>query len=142
MHQARGHVPRQKGARGAQALARAPAPWRWPRKRAAGAQPCPLAEPRGVTPGTPSHWKRPPPPACLHTHHPVPSPPPCRPPRPPQIGPKDVVRLQTGGTGYAARDGEKAQASKHWHLGPGSGKADLRGQHKGVTSSFGLRFMN
>ena len=58
------------------------------------------------------------------------------------MGPKDVIKLQTGGTGFAARDGGKVQSSKHFHLGPGSGRADLRGQHQGPKSSFGLVFNN
>jgi nitric oxide synthase-interacting protein len=52
------------------------------------------------------------------------------------------VKLQTGATGFAAHDGEKTQAKKHWHLGPGSGRADLRGQHQGPKSAFGLVFNN
>lgn len=59
-----------------------------------------------------------------------------------KVGPKDVIKLQTGGTGFAARDGDKAQATKHWLLGPGSGRADLRGQHQGPRSAGGLVFMN
>jgi hypothetical protein len=34
-----------------------------------------------------------------------------------RVGPKDIIRLQGGGTGYAARDGEKAQVQKHFSLG-------------------------
>lgn len=34
-----------------------------------------------------------------------------------RVGPKDIIRLQTGGTGYAGRDGEKAQVKKHFALG-------------------------
>lgn len=60
-----------------------------------------------------------------------------------KVAPRDVIRLQTGGTGFAARDGEKAQAAKHYTLGPGSGRAPLRGQHAGpTTSAFGLTFHN
>jgi nitric oxide synthase-interacting protein len=55
---------------------------------------------------------------------------------------KDIIRLQTGGTGFAARDGDKVQVKKHFHLGPGSGRADLRGQHQGPRSHFGLQFYN
>lgn len=55
---------------------------------------------------------------------------------------KDVVKLQRGGTGFAANDGEKARASSFWYLGPGSGKADLRGQHQGAPSKGGLVFSN
>ena len=59
-----------------------------------------------------------------------------------KIREKDVVELQKGGTGFAAHDGEKAQATSFWHLGPGSGLADLRGQHQGGPSKGGLVFMN
>eukprot|EP00775_Hariotina_reticulata_P008739 gene8739-8919_t len=55
---------------------------------------------------------------------------------------KDIIKLQTGGTGFAARDGDKVQVKKHFHLGPGSGRADLRGQHQGPRSHFGLQFYN
>jgi hypothetical protein len=34
-----------------------------------------------------------------------------------RVGPKDIIRLQGGGTGYAGRDGEKAQVKKHFSLG-------------------------
>lgn len=34
-----------------------------------------------------------------------------------RVGPKDIIRLKTGGTGYAARDGDKAQVNKHYALG-------------------------
>jgi nitric oxide synthase-interacting protein len=59
-----------------------------------------------------------------------------------RVGPKDIIRLQGGGTGYAGRDGEKAQVKKHFSLGPGNGRADLRGQHQGPRSHFGLAFTN
>jgi nitric oxide synthase-interacting protein len=59
-----------------------------------------------------------------------------------RLGEKDVIKLQTGGTGYAARDGDKVQVQKHFALGPGSGRADLRGQHQGPRSQFGLQFYN
>ncbi|KAF6256994.1 hypothetical protein COO60DRAFT_1702037 [Scenedesmus sp. NREL 46B-D3] len=52
------------------------------------------------------------------------------------------ARKWGGGTGYAGRDGAKAQVKKHFHLGPGSGRADLRGQHQGPKSHFGLQFYN
>lgn len=55
---------------------------------------------------------------------------------------KDAVRLRTGGTGFAAHDSAKVLAKKHFALGPGSGKADLRGQHQGARSLGGLVFMN
>lgn len=55
---------------------------------------------------------------------------------------KDVITLKTGGTGFAARDGDKVEAKKHYMLGPGSGKADLRGQHQGPRSLGGLQFYN
>lgn len=34
-----------------------------------------------------------------------------------RVGPKDIIHLQGGGTGYAGRDGEKAQVKKHFALG-------------------------
>lgn len=43
-----------------------------------------------------------------------------------RVGPKDIIRLQTGGTGYAARDGEKAQVKKHFSLGERGGVAGWR----------------
>lgn len=55
---------------------------------------------------------------------------------------RDVIELQRGGTGYAAHDGDKAQASKYWQMGPGSGRADLRGQHRGARSLGGLVMQN
>ena len=54
----------------------------------------------------------------------------------------DVVEIKAGGTGFAARDGEKLQVQKHFALGPGSGLADLRGQHQGPASRGGLVFWN
>lgn len=59
-----------------------------------------------------------------------------------RIKDKDVVELQRGGTGFAAHDGNKAQAKKHYHLGAGSGLADLRGQLAAGTSKGGLVFWN
>mmetsp|Transcript_38068 Transcript_38068/g.84778 ORF Transcript_38068/g.84778 Transcript_38068/m.84778 type:complete len:321 (-) Transcript_38068:542-1504(-) len=59
-----------------------------------------------------------------------------------RIREKEVIELQTGGTGFAARDGEKVQTQKHFALGPGSGRQDLRGQHQGPRSLGGLNFMN
>jgi hypothetical protein len=38
-----------------------------------------------------------------------------------RVGPKDIIHLQTGGTGFAARDGEKAQVKKHFSLGECAG---------------------
>jgi len=55
---------------------------------------------------------------------------------------RDVVKLQKGGTGFAEHDGSKTKSEKFWHLGPGSGLADLRGQHQGAPSKGGLTFMN
>mmetsp|Transcript_29649 Transcript_29649/g.54374 ORF Transcript_29649/g.54374 Transcript_29649/m.54374 type:complete len:321 (-) Transcript_29649:734-1696(-) len=55
---------------------------------------------------------------------------------------KDVIELQTGGTGFAGRDGEKVQSKKRFLLGPGSGLADLRGQHQGPRSLGGLAQWN
>jgi hypothetical protein len=34
-----------------------------------------------------------------------------------RVGPKDIIRLQGGGTGFAAHDGDKAQVHKHFALG-------------------------
>lgn len=34
-----------------------------------------------------------------------------------RVGPKDIIRLQSGGTGFAARDGDKAEVKKHFALG-------------------------
>ena len=58
-----------------------------------------------------------------------------------KIKDSDVIELQKGGTGFAAHDGKETQSSKHWILGPGSGRADLRGQHQGPRSATGLTFM-
>jgi nitric oxide synthase-interacting protein len=56
---------------------------------------------------------------------------------------KDVIKLVTGGTGFAGgKQGDKLQSDKKYTLGPGSGKADLRGQAAGGASRFGLSFMN
>jgi hypothetical protein len=41
---------------------------------------------------------------------------------------KKVIELQTGGTGFVARDGDKAEAKKTYSSGVGNGLADLRGQ--------------
>lgn len=59
-----------------------------------------------------------------------------------RIKESDVIELRTGGTGFAGRDGERLQVKKHFALGPGSGLADLRGQHQGPASRGGLVFMN
>lgn len=59
-----------------------------------------------------------------------------------RIKEKDVVELQRGGTGFSAHDKERTQATKYWALGPGSGLADLRGQHSGPRSVGGLVFNN
>ena len=53
-----------------------------------------------------------------------------------------MVKLQRGGTGFAAHDGDKTESKKFYHLGPGSGLADLRGQHQGTASRGGLVFHN
>ncbi|GLI59813.1 hypothetical protein VaNZ11_001780 [Volvox africanus] len=55
---------------------------------------------------------------------------------------KDVIELKTGGTGFAARDGERVETKKYFMLGPGNGLRDLRGQHQGPRSLGGLVFMN
>ena len=54
----------------------------------------------------------------------------------------DVLELQKGGTGFAKHDGDATQSSKYFALGPGSGRADLRGQHRGAVSKGGLVFNN
>ncbi|MEW5299194.1 MAG: hypothetical protein WDW36_002232 [Sanguina aurantia] len=59
-----------------------------------------------------------------------------------RVRPKDVVELKTSGTGFSARDGDKGQSSKHWTLGPGSGRQDLRGQHASARSLGGLVMNN
>mmetsp|Transcript_32152 Transcript_32152/g.82337 ORF Transcript_32152/g.82337 Transcript_32152/m.82337 type:complete len:321 (-) Transcript_32152:241-1203(-) len=59
-----------------------------------------------------------------------------------KIRERDVVKLQRGGTGFAAHDGDKVESKKFWHLGPGSGLADLRGQHRNAPSRGGLSIMN
>lgn len=55
---------------------------------------------------------------------------------------KDVIKLVAGGTGFAGREGQKLEAGKSYTLGPGSGRADLRGQAAGARSRFGLTFHN
>lgn len=55
---------------------------------------------------------------------------------------KDVIELRRGGTGFIAHDGKQAQATKHWHLGAGSGLADHRGQMAAGASRGGLVFHN
>ncbi|KAG2422207.1 hypothetical protein HXX76_016207 [Chlamydomonas incerta] len=55
---------------------------------------------------------------------------------------KDVIELKTGGTGFAARDGQRVQTKKYFMLGPGNGLRDLRGQHQGGRSLGGLVFNN
>eukprot|EP00192_Tetraselmis_astigmatica_P014249 CAMPEP_0117675388 /NCGR_PEP_ID=MMETSP0804-20121206/15577_1 /TAXON_ID=1074897 /ORGANISM="Tetraselmis astigmatica, Strain CCMP880" /LENGTH=307 /DNA_ID=CAMNT_0005484385 /DNA_START=301 /DNA_END=1224 /DNA_ORIENTATION=- len=59
-----------------------------------------------------------------------------------KIREKDVINLRGGGTGFAQHDGDRTQSKKYFHLGPGSGLADLRGQHQGVPSRGGLVFTN
>ena len=54
----------------------------------------------------------------------------------------DVIEVKRGGTGFALHDGKSIESSKYWYLGPGSGMADLRGQHQGPRSATGLIFMN
>ena len=55
-----------------------------------------------------------------------------------KIKSKDVIKLVGGGTGFAAREGQKLESAKKYTLGPGSGRADLRGQAAGGASRFGL----
>ena len=59
-----------------------------------------------------------------------------------RIKEKDAIELKRGGTGFSLHDGKEIQADKYYALGPGSGKADLRGQHQGPRSATGLIFMN
>ena len=54
----------------------------------------------------------------------------------------DVIKLVGGGTGFAGREGQKLQSEKQYTLGPGSGRADLRGQAASGVSRFGLSFQN
>lgn len=56
--------------------------------------------------------------------------------------PEDVVALKGGGTGFSAKDGEAAEAKKTFALGPGTGRADVRGQAGAGGSKFGLKFAN
>ena len=58
------------------------------------------------------------------------------------ISREDVVELQRGGTGFAHHDQDLTKASKFYHLGPGTGRQDLRGQHQGAQSKGGLTFRN
>jgi len=51
---------------------------------------------------------------------------------------RDVIELQTGGTGFAGRDGDKVMAEKRFILGPGSGRQDVRGQLAAGRSLGGL----
>ena len=57
--------------------------------------------------------------------------------------PEDVVVLRSGGTGFAGHaSGEGVEAKKKFALGPGTGRADVRGQAGVGGSKFGLRFSN
>lgn len=58
-----------------------------------------------------------------------------------QVTDDDVLELRGGGTGFAQHDKE-LQTKKRFLLGPGSGLADLRGQHASAPSKFGLSFNN
>lgn len=53
-----------------------------------------------------------------------------------------IVKLQGGGTGFAAHDGKAAEAASHFALGAGSGRADVRGQLAAGGSRFGLKYAN
>ena len=55
---------------------------------------------------------------------------------------ESVIKLQGGGTGFAAHDGKAAEAASHFALGAGSGRADVRGQLAAGGSRFGLKFAN
>jgi nitric oxide synthase-interacting protein len=57
------------------------------------------------------------------------------------VSPKDVVEIQTGGTGFSAHD-KNSQSKKKYLVGMGSGMADLRGQNSSAVSRFGLKFSN
>lgn len=46
-----------------------------------------------------------------------------------KVGPKDIIRLQTGGTGFAGHDGDKVQVNKHFSLG----EWDTNEEGKGLT---------
>eukprot|EP00227_Mantoniella_beaufortii_P020578 CAMPEP_0197590892 /NCGR_PEP_ID=MMETSP1326-20131121/12278_1 /TAXON_ID=1155430 /ORGANISM="Genus nov. species nov., Strain RCC2288" /LENGTH=153 /DNA_ID=CAMNT_0043156193 /DNA_START=35 /DNA_END=496 /DNA_ORIENTATION=+ len=52
---------------------------------------------------------------------------------------KGVIRLQKGGSGFAG-SGTQVESKRHFSLGAGSGLADSRGQARGATSHFGLKF--
>jgi hypothetical protein len=55
-----------------------------------------------------------------------------------KVRPKDAVRLERGGTGFAATS--KVEASTYAPMGVGSGLADRRGQLAGGRSKFaGMR---
>jgi nitric oxide synthase-interacting protein len=51
---------------------------------------------------------------------------------------KDVIKLQKGGTGFAA-SGTQVESKANFDMGL-SGGAELRGQSRGGQSKFGLRF--
>ena len=50
-----------------------------------------------------------------------------------------MIRLQRGGSGFAG-SGTQVESKTEVMLGAGSGLADGRGQNRGATSKFGLRF--
>lgn len=52
---------------------------------------------------------------------------------------ESCVELARGGTGFAAHDGRAAAASRSLPLGPGTGRADVRGQLGTGGSKFGLK---
>lgn len=52
---------------------------------------------------------------------------------------KGVIKLQRGGSGFAG-SGTQVESKTEFMLGAGSGLADGRGQNRGATSKFGLRF--
>ncbi len=57
--------------------------------------------------------------------------------------PEDVIPLRSGGTGFAGHaGGGGVEAKKTFALGPGTGRADVRGQGGVGGSKFGLRFNN
>jgi len=56
-----------------------------------------------------------------------------------KIKPKEVIRLQRGGTGFAG-SGSQVEAKRYAPVGLGSGLADSRGQNRAAGSRFGLTF--
>ena len=55
-----------------------------------------------------------------------------------KVRPKDAVRLERGGTGFAAT--QLVESSTYDALGLGNGLAQVRGQNPGPTSKFALKY--